>query len=82
MLFYEAVEHPKKDLLSSARRPSDTNPMSPVTSDGDKLSQLQVQDNINTMWYTCTCMIICSANKWIIKASLPTCNYVVHLIAV
>ena len=43
MLFYEAMEHPKKDL-SSTRRPSDTSPMSPITSDGDKLSQLQVQD--------------------------------------
>ena len=43
MLFYEAIEHPKKNSLSSAQRSSDTNPMSPLTSDGDKLSQLQVQ---------------------------------------
>ena len=42
MLFYEAIEHPKKELLSSARRSSDTNPVSPITNDGDKLSQLQV----------------------------------------
>ena len=45
MLFYEAMEHPKKDL-SSTRRPSDASPMSPITNDGDKLSQLQVQDEL------------------------------------
>ena len=67
MLFYEAVEHPKKDLLSSARRLSDTNPMSPVTSDGDKLSQLQVHWYYSWFYY-----------KWIIKASLPTCTLYFH----
>ena len=42
MLFYEAVNHPNKHLLNYPRRPSDVNPMSPVSSEGDKLSQLQV----------------------------------------
>lgn len=51
MLFYEAVEQPKKDMLSTAHRPSDINPMSPVTNDGDKLSQLQVLHKYQSWFY-------------------------------
>ena len=63
MLFYEAMEHPKKDL-SSIRRPSDASPMSPITSDGDKLNQLQVQDELilNVLPYTCTWIYLLDKN--------------------
>jgi hypothetical protein len=74
MLFYEAMKHPKKDLVGNTRRPSDANPISPITSDGDKLSQLQVQDKLipNVLSYTCTQMYVeISAGQKIHQAQLP-----------